>query len=84
MKLVVGSNPGRPCLLSPCLQDVLSPIADQGKSAAIGALSGAGAGLAGEVLTKGAAIKVPGESVLTFQLDRDLKFVERRYLPHAC
>ena len=40
---------------------------------AIGAGAGAGAGAATPTLTKGGSIKVPVESVLTFQLDKPLK-----------
>jgi hypothetical protein len=52
---------------------IIGAIAGGGKGAAIGAGSGAGAGALGEVLTKGAALKVPVESVLTFQLERPLR-----------
>ena len=50
---------------------IIGAIAGHGKGAAIGAGSGAGAGALTEVLTKG-TIKVPVESVLTFQLDQPL------------
>jgi hypothetical protein len=52
---------------------IIGAIAGGGKGAAIGAGAGAGAGAAAQVLTKGGAIKVPAESVLTFSLDRALK-----------
>jgi hypothetical protein len=55
---------------------IIGAIAGGGKGAAIGAGAGAGAGALTQVLTKGRAIKVPAESVLTFRLDRPLK-VER-------
>lgn len=51
---------------------IIGAIAGGGKGAAIGAGSGAGAGALGQILTKG-TIKVPVESVLTFQLDRPLR-----------
>ncbi len=51
---------------------IIGAIAGHGKGAAIGAGSGAGAGALTEILTKG-QIKVPVESVLTFQLDRPLR-----------
>ena len=56
---------------------VIGAIAGHGKGAAIGAASGAGAGLTTEVLTKGHAVRVPVESILTFRLDAPLR-VEAR------
>ncbi len=52
---------------------IIGAIAGGGKGAAIGAGAGAGAGALTQVLTKGKSIKVPPESVLTFQLDKPLK-----------
>lgn len=52
---------------------VIGAIAGGGKGAAIGAGAGAGAGALTQILTKGGAIKVPAESVLTFTLDKSLK-----------
>jgi len=52
---------------------IIGAIAGHGKGAAIGAGSGAGGGLLTEVLTKGGSVKVPVESVLTFQLERSLR-----------
>jgi hypothetical protein len=51
---------------------IIGAIAGGGKGAAIGAGAGAGAGMLTQILTKGSAIKVPVESVLTFKLDRPL------------
>jgi hypothetical protein len=51
---------------------IIGAIAGGGKGAAIGGGSGAGAGALAQVLTKGPAVRVPVESVLTFQLDRPL------------
>ncbi len=51
---------------------IIGAIAGGGKGAAIGAGSGAGAGALTQILTKG-SIKVPVESVLTFQLDQPLR-----------
>jgi hypothetical protein len=51
---------------------IIGAIAGGGKGAAIGAGAGAGAGALTQVLTKGRAIKVPVESVLTFNLDKPL------------
>jgi hypothetical protein len=52
---------------------IIGAIAGGGKGAAIGAGAGAGAGALTQVLTRGKAIKVPAESVLTFRLDQPLK-----------
>jgi hypothetical protein len=52
---------------------IIGAIAGGGKGAAIGAGAGAGAGAITQVLTKGGAIKVPAEAVLTFRLDKPLK-----------
>lgn len=51
---------------------IIGAIAGGGKGAAIGAGSGAGAGALTQILTRG-TIKVPVETVLTFQLDRALR-----------
>ncbi len=52
---------------------VIGAIAGGGKGAAIGAGAGAGAGALTQILTKGRAIKLPAESVLTFSLDKPLR-----------
>src|SRR5262249_37057125 len=54
----------------------LGAIIGGGKGAAIGAGAGAGAGAVTQIATKGGAIKVPAETVLTFQLDKAVKIVE--------
>ncbi len=54
---------------------IIGAIAGGGKGAAIGAGAGAGAGALTQVLTRGSSIKVPVESVLTFQLDKPLRVV---------
>jgi hypothetical protein len=51
---------------------IIGAIAGHGKGAAIGAASGAAAGAATQVITRGSAIKVPAETVLTFRLDKPL------------
>ena len=51
---------------------IVGAIAGGGKGAAIGAGAGAGAGALTEILTKG-KIKIPAESVLTFQLEAPLR-----------
>jgi len=55
---------------------VIGAIAGGGKGAAIGAGAGAGAGAVTQIATKGGAIKVPAETVLTFQLDKPVRIVE--------
>jgi len=52
---------------------IIGAIAGGGKGAAIGAASGAGAGALTQVVTKGSAVKVPAETILTFKLDRPLR-----------
>jgi hypothetical protein len=54
---------------------IIGAIAGGGKGAAIGAASGAGAGALTQILTKGPAIRVPAESVLTFRLEKPLRMV---------
>lgn len=55
---------------------IIGAIAGGGKGAAIGAGAGAGGGAVTQILTKGGSIKVPAETVLTFQLDKPVKIVE--------
>jgi outer membrane lipoprotein SlyB len=57
---------------------IIGAIAGGGKGAAIGAGAGAGAGAITQMVTKGGAIKVPAETVLTFRLDAPLHVVEAR------
>jgi hypothetical protein len=52
---------------------VIGAIAGGGKGAAIGAGAGAAAGAGAQVATKGGAIRVPAETILTFKLDRPLR-----------
>ena len=52
---------------------IIGAFAGGGKGAAIGAGAGAGAGALTQVLTKGGAICVPVETVLTFSLDKPLR-----------
>ncbi len=51
---------------------LLGALFGGGKGAAIGAGVGAAAGAGTQVMTRGKAVIVPAETVLTFQLDRDL------------
>ena len=55
---------------------IIGAIAGGGKGAAIGAGAGAGGGAVTQVLTKGGSIKVPAETLLTFQLDKPVKIVQ--------
>jgi hypothetical protein len=57
---------------------IVGAIAGGGKGAAIGAGAGAGAGAVTQIATKGGAIKVPAETVLTFQLDKPVRIVEAK------
>jgi outer membrane lipoprotein SlyB len=57
---------------------IIGAIAGGGKGAAIGAGAGAGAGAATQVITKGSSIKVPVETVLTFELDKPVEIVQAR------
>lgn len=52
---------------------IIGAIAGGGKGAAIGAATGAGAGAVGQTVTRGGAVRLPSESVLTFRLDRALR-----------
>jgi hypothetical protein len=52
---------------------IIGAIAGGGKGAAIGAASGAGAGAGTQIVTKGAAIRIPAETILTFRLDAPLR-----------
>ena len=54
------------------LGTVLGAIAGGGKGAAIGALAGGAAGAGTQILTKGRAVKIPAESVLTFRLEQPM------------
>jgi hypothetical protein len=56
---------------------IIGAIAGGGKGAAIGAGAGAGGGALAQILTKG-SIRVPAETVLTFQLDKPVQIVEAR------
>lgn len=55
---------------------IIGAIAGGGKGAAIGAGAGGGGGALTQVLTKGGSIKVPAETILTFQLDQPVKIVQ--------
>jgi outer membrane lipoprotein SlyB len=55
------------------LGGLLGAIAGGGKGAVIGAIAGAAAGGAVQVLTKGKEVKVPAETILTFQVDEPVR-----------
>ena len=57
---------------------IIGAIAGQGQGAAIGAGAGAGAGAIAEVLTKGSSLRIPAETILTFQLEQPLQIVQAR------
>ena len=57
---------------------IIGAIAGGGKGAAIGAGAGVGGGALTQVLTKGGSIRVPAETVLTFQLDKPVQIVEAK------
>jgi len=54
------------------LGTILGAIAGGGKGAAIGAAAGAAAGAGTQTITKGRAVHVPPETLLTFRLDQAL------------
>ncbi len=60
------------------LGGIIGAIAGGGKGAAIGALSGAGAGTAAQAVTRGKAVRVPSETVLTFRLEAPVRIRELR------
>jgi biotin carboxyl carrier protein len=55
---------------------IIGAIAGGGKGAAIGAATGAGAGAGTQIFTRG-SVKIPAESVLTFQLQAPLQLDAR-------
>ena len=58
------------------LGTIIGAIAGGGKGAAIGAAAGAASGAGAQVLTRGREVRIPVESLLTFRLDRPLRYVE--------
>ena len=60
------------------LGGIIGAIAGGGKGAAIGALSGAGAGAGTQALTRGKAVRVPAETVLSFRLEAPIRIREMR------
>ena len=60
------------------LGGIIGAIAGGGKGAAIGAFSGAGAGTATQGLTRGKAVRIPSETLLTFRLEAPVQIHELR------
>ncbi len=60
------------------LGGIIGAIAGGGKGAAIGALSGVGAGAATQAATRGHAVRVPAETVLSFRLDAPIRVREMK------
>ncbi len=58
---------------------ILGAIAGGGKGAAIGALAGGAAGAGAQVLTRGQAVRVPAETMLTFRLEQPLRISTGRF-----
>jgi hypothetical protein len=57
---------------------IIGALAGGGRGAGIGALSGAAGGGLTQIFTRGKAVKVPAEAVLTFTLERPLYLYEVR------
>jgi hypothetical protein len=55
---------------------IIGAIAGGGKGAAIGAAAGAASGAGAQTMTRGREIHVPAESLLTFRLERPLRYIE--------
>lgn len=55
---------------------IIGAIAGGGKGAAIGAAAGAAGGAGAQMATRGREIHIPSESLLTFRLERPLRYVE--------
>ncbi len=60
------------------LGTILGAVAGGGKGAAIGALAGAGAGTATQGLTRGKGVRIPAETLLSFQLEAPVRIREVR------
>jgi len=58
------------------LGTLLGAVAGGGRGAAIGALAGAAAGAGTEVLTRGADVRVPPETMLRFRLDQPVNLYQ--------
>jgi hypothetical protein len=60
------------------LGGIIGAIAGGGKGAAIGALSGAAAGTTTQAVTRGKAVKIPAETLLSFKLSAPVRIREMR------
>jgi hypothetical protein len=60
------------------LGGIIGAIAGGGKGAAIGALSGAGGGTAAQALSRGKAVRIPSETLLSFKLEAPVRIHEMR------
>lgn len=60
------------------LGGIIGAIAGGGKGAAIGVVSGAAAGGATQAATRGHAVRVPAETILTFRLEAPIRIREMR------
>jgi len=58
---------------------LLGALAGGGKGAAIGVAAGGAAGAGAQTVTRGRAVKIPAESVLTFRLDESLQLAVDPY-----
>lgn len=58
---------------------LLGALAGGGKGAAIGALAGGAAGAGAQTVTRGHAVRVPAETVLTFRLEEPLRLAVDPY-----
>ena len=58
---------------------IIGAIAGGGKGAAIGALAGGAAGAGAQVATRGQALRIPAETVLSFRLDQPLALGTGKY-----
>jgi hypothetical protein len=59
---------------------IVGAIAGGGKGAAIGALAGGAAGAGAQSLTRGHALHIPAETVISFRLDRPLEIATGRFV----
>ena len=55
---------------------IIGALAGGGKGAAIGALAGAGAGTATQGLTRGKAVRIPSETLLSYRLEAPVRIRE--------
>lgn len=71
-----GASTAKRSVGGAALGAIIGAVADGGKGAAIGAGVGAGAGAGSETISKGDHVKVPSESLLDFELQRDVTLAE--------